>query len=257
VLYNLAAGETFAGPLSPKNTGWAFGTLANFNTLHYQTMESLRNGNLQALLTNRPMVVHLTNEDIYLSLTFTTWGRGISGAGAVSYIRSTPGAVPPIVNITSPAGGATFAAPANVNIAASATVSGGTVTNVSFFDQTTFLGSDQSSPFSISANNLAAGSHSLTAVATASGASATSAPVNISVVSPVDISLTSPAVAGPSVSFRYSANPGLRYVVEVSSNLPVWIPVVTNVAGSSPATFCEPFNPDPARFYRVGRLPNP
>jgi len=38
----------------------------------------------------------------------------------------------PVVTVTSPASGATFAAPANVAIAAGATVGGGTVTNVAF-----------------------------------------------------------------------------------------------------------------------------
>jgi len=257
VLYNIAAGETATNitSLSPKNCGWAFGSLANFSTLHYQTMESLRNLNLSARILNVPMVLHLTNEDTYISIMFTTWGR--FGAGTVSYTRSTPGAVPPTVNITSPVGGAIFADPANVNIAAAATVSGGTVTNVTFLDQSSLLGSDQITPFSIVASNLAVGAHALRAVATAAGVSGTSSVVNITVVSPVDIDVGPPSVAGGTFSFDYTANPGLRYVVEVSSNLPIWIPVITNTAGSSTAIFSEPFNPDPIRIFRVGRLPNP
>jgi hypothetical protein len=256
VLYNIAAGETNTGVLSPKDTGWAFGTLANFSTLHYQTMESLRNLNLAARILNQPMVLHLTNEDIYISIMFTTWGR--FGSGTVSYTRSTPAAAPlPTVSITSPAPNAVFASPANVNISANATVSAGTVTNVTFFDQSTVLGSDQTTPFSIVANNLAVGSHGLRAVATAGGVSGTSSVVNITVVSPVDIDVAPPSLTGGIFSFNYAANPGLRYVVEVSSNLPVWIPVITNVPGSNPAIFSEPFNPSPARMFRVGRLPNP
>jgi hypothetical protein len=258
VLINTAAGETFAGALSPKNCGFGFGTLANFSTIHYQSMESFRataNFNLANVILNRPMVLHLTNEDIYISITFTTWGR--FGSGTVSYTRSTSGAVPPTVNITSPAGGAIFADPANVNIAATATVSGGTVTNVTFLDQSSTLGSDQTSPFSIVASNLAVGAHALRAVATAGGLSGTSSIVNITVVSPVDIDVGPPSVAGGTFSFDYAANPGLRYVVEVSSNLPIWIPVITNTAGSSTVIFSEPFNPDPIRVFRVGRLPNP
>lgn len=258
VLINTAAGETFAGALSPKNCGFGFGTLANFSTIHYQTMESLRataNFNLANVILNRPMVLHLTNEDIYISITFTTWGR--FGSGAVTYVRSTPGGEPPTVTITSPTSGAVFADPANVTLNANATVAGGTVTNVTFFDQGLAVRSGQSAPFSIVASNLALGPHALRAVATAGGLSGTSSVVNVTVVSPVDIDVGPPSVAGGTFSFDYAANPGLRYVVEVSSNLPIWIPVITNTAASSTAIYTEPVNPDPARIFRVGRLPNP
>src|SRR5262249_4321950 len=79
VLYNLAAGETAAGLNSPLDTMWAFGELANFQTLTFQTMESLRNGNLAARILQQPMVVHILSADIYFSIKFTTWG--MFGAG--------------------------------------------------------------------------------------------------------------------------------------------------------------------------------
>jgi len=81
------------------------------------------------------MVLWLTNLDIYIQVTFTDWP---SQGSTFSYTRSTPAAVAPptpSVSITNPAGGAVFAAPANVTISADASVSGGTVTNVSFFFQ--------------------------------------------------------------------------------------------------------------------------
>src|SRR5215467_11620846 len=46
VLINTAAGESFAGANSPLDTEWAFGTMENPLILSYQSMESLRNGNL-------------------------------------------------------------------------------------------------------------------------------------------------------------------------------------------------------------------
>jgi hypothetical protein len=259
VLYNTAAGETSAGASSPADTGWTFGVISNFSTLRFQSLESIRthgSGDLAALLLNRQMVMHLINEDIYLSVKFTAWGQHDSGGFA--YVRSTPAlAVLPTVSITSPSAGAVFAAPANVKILAGATASGGIVTNVSLFNDTTLLGSAQSPPFSITASNLAAGAYSLTAVAAASGVSSTSSVVNITVIAPVAVSLTLPAVSNGLFSFWYSANPGLSYVVQSTSNLVDWVPAVTNVASSSPVLFMEGLRANAWRSYRVGRLPNP
>jgi hypothetical protein len=262
-LINLAAGETSATATSPKDTEWAFGDIANFATLTYQTMGALHNqaaGNMQAFLVNRPMVLHLINEDIYISIKFTTWGR--FGVGTVAYTRSTaPAVVAPTVSITSPADGAVFAAPANISLTANATVSGGTVTNVEYFAGTTSLGRATTAPFSVTGNLPAAGQFALTAVATAGGVSTTSAPVNISVVQPVDVTSTPPAIDNGSISFNYSVNPGLTYVVQASSDLGSasnWTSINTNTPSSSPATFSEPFSArTTARFFRIGRLANP
>jgi hypothetical protein len=256
-LYNPDGGDTGPAVGTPSDTLWAFGTLANYASLSYQTFDSYRNGNLSAvLLPNKPMVVHLVNEDIYLALTFTAWP---AGGGFFAYTRSTPAAVAPTptVAITNPASSAVFAAPANVTIAANASVSAGSVTNVAFFGNGSPLGSRQATPFSITTGNLSAGAYSLTAVATAAGISATSSVVNINVVSPVATSLSSAKTGNGKFSFSYSANPGLRYVVQNSSNLVNWTPIITNVAPSNPAFFTNNLNPIGASFYRVGRLPNP
>src|SRR5262249_14941586 len=133
--------------------------------------------------------------------------------GTAAYVRSTPGSVvAPTVAITAPTNGAAFAAPANVDLAATATFSG-TITNVAFFNNgTSLLGSVKTAPFNLTASNLTAGAYALTAVATAGGVSGTSAVVNITVTAPV--TLTSPSVNGGLFSFRYNADPGQRYVVQ-------------------------------------------
>ena len=164
---------------------------------------------------------------------------------------------PPTVSITNPASGAVFAAPANVNIAADATVSGGTVTNVQFFTNGVALGAVLTAPFSLTANNLAAGAYALSAVATAAGISATSTVVNVSVVSPVVVSLSGAGVNSGQFSFNYAADPGLAYVVQSSTNLVDWVSLVTNVASGNPVPFSDPFDSTGIKFYRVGRLPNP
>jgi hypothetical protein len=255
-LFNPDAGDQGPGTNTPTDTLWAFGTLDNYGALSYAPFASYRNGDLSGVLVGNPMVVRLVNEDIYLSVTFTAWPQG---GGFFAYTRSTPTASEtlPTVTITNPANGAVFAAPANVRIGATATVAGGSVTNVAFFANTNLLGAAQSPPFGITTGNLAAGPYALTAVATAAGGSATSSVVNITVVSPSPITLSSWRITNGQFAFDYSANPGLSYVVQKSSNLVNWLSLVTNVPASNSVHFTDSFAPNGARYYRVGRMPNP
>jgi predicted phage tail protein len=88
----------------------------------------------------------------------------------------------PTVAITSPANGGTFTAPASILINATAADSDGTIARVDFYQGTTKLGQDTTSPYSYSWGSVAAGSYTLTAVAVDSaGNTATSAPVSITV----------------------------------------------------------------------------
>jgi pectate lyase len=108
-------------------------------------------------------------------------GIVMAGAGA-SGGTLPPTNNPPTVSITSPANGATFTAPASVTINATAADSDGTVSKVDFYQGTTLLGTDTSSPYSYAWTNVAAGSYSLTAKATDNGGAATtSSTVNITV----------------------------------------------------------------------------
>jgi len=208
-LYNSVLESGAISGISPKDTKWAVGTLANFNTLTYGPCP-LEAGNHPPGFVGTTFVVHLTNEDIYLQLTLTGWG-GVGGVGdkSFSYTRSTPAAPAPTVSITNPVNGAVFPAPANVNIGASATVSSGTVTNVQFFTNNVLLGSVRTAPFTLTANNLAAGAYALMAVATAGGVSATSGVVNITVVSAPTVTITNPvngAVFASPANINIAAN---------------------------------------------------
>jgi len=348
-LYNAVTEAGAVSGISPKDTQWAIGTLANFNTLTYGPCP-LEAGGHPPGYVGTTFVVHLINEDIYLQLTLTNWG-GAFGVGdkTFGYTRSTPAVTPPTptVAITNPPNGAVFAAPANVNIGASATVSSGTVTNVQFFTNNVLVGSVPTAPFTLTANNLAAGTYALKAVATAAGVSATSTVVNITVVAAPTVTLTNPAngavfaapaninlaadasasggtvtnvaffanatalgsvtaapftltsgplAAGPyalaavataagisttsavvnvtvinptavnlsganlnggQFAFSYTADAGLTYVVQSSSNLVDWVSVATNAASGSPVPFSDSFDSTTIKFYRVSRLLNP
>lgn len=190
VLINIAAHEKTAGTSSPADTLWGFGSLPNTNVT-YHTMESLRTGDLQAVILNQPMILHLLNEDIYIGIKFTTWAQFHNGSFA--YTRSTPPPPSnPTVSISTPSAGTIFTAPASVPLTANASQTGGTVTNVEYFAGSTSLGSATTSPFSVSGSISVPGPYQLTAVATGSGLSGTSAVVNITVVAPPTISITNP-----------------------------------------------------------------
>jgi plastocyanin len=168
--------------------------------------------------------------------------------------------VPPTVSITNPVSGAVFAAPANVTIQASASDTDGTVTNVQFLVGANVVTNKATAPFFGVTNNLAAGSYTLFAIASDNNGATATNQVAISVVTPVSVLLSAPQTVPPGkFRFSYTANTGLSYIVQSSSNLlsPNWTTLVTNTAGSSSINFTDinaTFNPG---FYRVGRLPNP
>jgi chitinase len=95
---------------------------------------------------------------------------------------STPGNIPPTVSITAPANNSTYNAPAGITFTANASDADGTVSKVEFFSAGISLGSDASAPYSVTWSNVAAGSYSVTAVATDNqGATTTSSAIAVTV----------------------------------------------------------------------------
>ena len=91
----------------------------------------------------------------------------------------------PSVSLTSPAAGATFAAPAAVPLAATASDSDGNVSRVEFLANGTLVGTDTTAPYSYSWSDVAAGSYNLVARATDDdGAVTSSTAVGITVNTP-------------------------------------------------------------------------
>jgi hypothetical protein len=121
----------------------------------------------------------------------------------------------PTVTLTQPSNGATFTAPATVNLAATASDADGTVTKVEFFNATTKLGEDTTAPYSFTWSGVAAGTYTLTARATDNlGGVTTSASSRITV--------SSPNVA-PSVSITYPGDAAIF----------TWKPSITITATAS------------------------
>ena len=111
-------------------------------------------------------------------------------------ISGTTGNKAPTVTLTSPANGASFTAPTNITLTASASDTDGTIARVEFYNGTTLLNSDTTSAYSFTWSSVAAGTYSLRAVAyDNSGASATSTTSTVTVAGanqPPTVTLTSP-----------------------------------------------------------------
>ena len=107
----------------------------------------------------------------------------------------------PTITLTSPTNGATFTAPAAINLTATAADGDGTVSKVDFYHGATLLSSATTAPYSFTWNNVAVGSYSLTAVAyDNSGAVTTSATATVTV---------NPASSGTRTNVALAANGGI------------------------------------------------
>jgi RHS repeat-associated protein len=99
----------------------------------------------------------------------------------------------PTASITSPVAGAVFTAPASIAITANAADADGTVAKVDFYQGATLLGTSTAAPYSFAWTGVAAGSYSLTVVATDDrGGTTTSAAVAITVNALPTVSITAP-----------------------------------------------------------------
>ena len=146
------------------------------------------------------------------SYTLTAMARDDKGVLTMSSARSvtvTASNQAPDVSLTSPAQGATYDAPATVTVSASASDADGTVTTVEFYAGTTLIGSDTTSPYTVTWSQVPAGRYDLTAVArdNANG---------ITVSGGVTITVTDPQVGTTAIfdaSSDYAASD--YYVIEV------------------------------------------
>ena len=105
---------------------------------------------------------------------------------AISQVpKNTTANTPPTVSIISPANNAAFTAPASITINATAADGDGTVSKVVFYNGTTILNTDITSPYTYTWTGITAGTYAITAQATDnSNAVTTSSVVNITVAAP-------------------------------------------------------------------------
>lgn len=120
----------------------------------------------------------------------------VTGNIEFDWFKVSSGAILPVVAITAPTTTTAFTSPATVNITATATDADGTIAKVEFFNGTTKIGEDLTSPFAYSWLNVGAGTYNITAQATDnSGNTSVSKAIAINVVAPnkaPSVSITSP-----------------------------------------------------------------
>ncbi len=136
---------------------------------------------------------------VLVGLGVSSHVAGTNATATFDHVTVTPAnGQPPAVSLTSPANGASYTAPASIPLAATASDSDGTVTQVQFYAGSTLIGTDTTSPYTFAWSGVPAGSYSLTAVATDNdGLTSMSAAVNVTVAAPSNnppaVSITSPA----------------------------------------------------------------
>lgn len=151
-----------------------------------------------------------------------------------------PGNPAPLVDLTLPAPGASFVAPASVSLEATASDPNGSVVEVRFFEGAQLLGTDTTEPYTFTWSPVAAGNYSLTAVAEDDGAATrTSDPVSISVVppgSPVPVAIVNssfeiPALADIALESNSALIPGWDFFGTANTFVGIFNPP----AGSYPS----------------------
>jgi PKD repeat protein len=100
----------------------------------------------------------------------------------------------PTVSLIMPAPGQQFSSPGTVTLGATASDSDGTISKVDFYQGSTLVGTDTTSPYTFTWTNVATGNYSITARATDNlGDTGTSTPISITVNNLPTASITSPA----------------------------------------------------------------
>ena len=180
-----------------------------------------------------------------------------AGAGANSTeVSAKPTNVPPVISWVIPTNNSTFIQPKTITLTASATDADGTVTNVAFFNGTTLLGNVASgvgSQYSLTWNNAAVGSYTLSARATDNSGVTNTSPATINlVVQPLTLTMPGTQING---QFRltFQGQNGQNYVLATSTNLTDWTPVWTNAPVNGVLSFTNVNATDRSRFYRVSQ----
>lgn len=138
--------------------------------------------------------------DVLVGIAVTSHLPGTLAEGVFDSYSVTAASAPnvaPSVSLTAPANGATFTAPANTTISATASDSDGQVERVEFFVDNTLIGTDATAPYSAAWSSVPAGTYTLSAVAyDNAGESTRSATATVTVNSSVNqrptVSITSP-----------------------------------------------------------------
>jgi hypothetical protein len=246
-IYNKETESFYTHNSSPAGTAWAFGTLANFNSLTYTSWEQVfggSGGGGPASLVGKDLVVHLVADDIYLSVKFVSWGSHGSG---FSYQRSTAAVAQPPAITSQPSSRAAVPGSAPLFSVAASTFTG--VTNFQWQFNSTNLPGKTTALLTLA--NVQAASFGPYQVIVNDGTTSL-----ISSVAQLTFAVSprlSNSVSGTSFRLNYPTEVGPDYVVEFKLNLTnaSWTPLATNAGTAATATVTDSLTAAAIRFYRV------
>ncbi len=84
-IYNIIEESQSTKGSSPSGTEWAIGEIAEIENLNFASFRSAVGSPNQVV--GKSLVLHIINEDVYISVEFKSWGQGQNGD--FSYERST------------------------------------------------------------------------------------------------------------------------------------------------------------------------
>lgn len=95
-IFNISSETDYTSLVSPVDTEWAFGTIADIETLTFDTWENTIGGDPQSMI-DLDMVLHLITDNIFIDIKFTSWTGGVLSRSqnntffqnGLSYQRST------------------------------------------------------------------------------------------------------------------------------------------------------------------------
>lgn len=176
-------------------------------------------------------------DPIYVGLAVTAHNNTLASTATFSNVQLQVPALPPAITLTSPANGASFTAPATVNLAATVTPNGNVISAVEFLNGATVIGTATAEPYSFPWSNVGAGSYTLGARAVYAGGSVNSATVGVTVnpaptppLAPVNLTATAASSSQINLSWTAGSANHTGFKIERSSNGTTYTQVGTTAA---------------------------
>jgi len=231
--------------------------------LYYGTASRTYSAISDAGSSTQKTISNLTNGVTYRFAVTAYDTRGVESdfSAEVSYTAGSTTTNPPQIVLTSPTDGSVFAEPASINLAATVTPNGHTISSVVFYNGASLLQTITSPPYNFTWNNVTAGTYALNArVIYDGGIEGTSAIANVTVGG------SRPPPAGTTLTLTMTEQrvpviqgQGLQnhsYHLETSTNFTTWAgiaDVMTDASGHFSFTDSAGLGM-PARFYRTHDL---
>ena len=185
----------------------------------------LYQGAVSQTYTNVIAAGNVTNETVSSLVSGATYFFAVTAVGTnglesaysseVSYTVPLPTNTPPTIALTAPVNGASYVAPATINLAASVAANGHKISQVIFYCGGGQLATVASTPYSFSWTNVVAGTYNLSAMAVYDSGNVLSTSVNVTVT---NVPLPSVALTSPARGASYTAPATIPLAASVTAS---------------------------------------